>query len=519
MSLREKVIKNTFYHFISQAFGFLSPFILTPVMIAYIGQVEFGMYAIVMGFIGTFGLFDLSISTSFIRFISEHYNRKEYENLNRTINTGLFFYILFSLAVCVFVFIFSDQILGFVNIPADLFALGKFSLHISLIIFFLATSSTIFVSVLVSVQKMYLNSLIGLIINILNFACTYFLLYSGYGIKGILYSQLGAVAVSVFFNIYLSLREVPEIKVSFKYLDKLSFRSMSTFGLQMQVSRISAFISEKYDEFLLGYFSTLNNVTYFNLANRVTRLGKFFPLQLFQQVAPVAAELNARSDEQKLNELFYEATKYISVFSIPIFIYIFAFADLIITTWMGSGYTTSIYLLRILAIGQIINLLVSAPGNSIIPNLGVPKYLMYESIISLVINLIVSFILIKYYGILGAAIGATVSAFIASFYIFFTSVKYFKESPVSFFLKSYLKPLVICSAGCLISLGLYYLILRLNLLTSNRLNGIILIIVTGGIMSLFYIVVLLRTKYLNERDRDNLAKLIKIINPFKKRDA
>lgn len=514
MSLREKVIKNTFYHFLSQAFGFLSPFILTPIMIAYIGQVEFGMYAILMGFIGTFGLFDLSISTSFIKFISEHYNKKEFASLNSTINTGLFFYIGFSLIVCGIVLLFADYVLSLVNIPPGLFDTAKFALYISLVIFFLATSSTIFVSVLISIQKMYLNSSIGLMINICNFVLTYILLVNGYGLKGILISQLIAVAASVFFNVYLALSEMPEIKISPRLINRVSFRSMSAFGLQMQVSRVSGFLSEKYDEFLLGYFSTLNNVTFFNLSNRLVRLGKFFPLQLFQQVAPVAAELNAKSEMDKLNELFYEATKYLSVFSIPIFIYVFFFADLLITTWVGAGYELSVYLARILAAGQLVNLMISAPGNSIIPNLGKPKYLMYEGIISLAINLVLSFLLIKYYGIVGAAIGTTVSTFIASSYIYYTSVKYFGQNPFGYFIKAYLKPLLTGLFCTGIIFGLYKFFMNSFSSPVNRPVGITLIIITSLLTAGAYIFILLKSRYLNEKDIDNLRKLLKIINPF-----
>jgi len=516
-SLRDKVIKNTFYHFAAQAFGFLSPFILTPLIIMHIGQTEFGIYAIVLGFIGTFGLLDFSFSASFIKFISEHYNLGEYDELNKTINTGLFFYIAFTLLICLVVIIFAESVLSLINIPPDLYELAKFSLYISLIIFFIATSSTIFVSVLISIQKMYLNSIIGLVINIINFAVTYILLISGYGLKGILFAQLGAVTVSVFFNIYLALKEVPGIRISTNFINRKTFKLMGTFGLQMQVSRFSTFLSEKYDEFLLGYFTTLGNVTYFNLANRVTRLGKFFPLQLFQQVAPVAAELNAKKDENRLSELFFEASKYLAVFSAPIFIYILIFADLIINTWMGPGYEISVYLLRFLALGQLINLLISAPGNSIIPNLGLPKFLMYEGIINLAVNLVLSFLLIKYYGIVGAAIGTTAATIISSLYIYFTSTEYFKENPVKFIFRSLFKPLGISSVLCAVMYVIYYISDKYIIFAQNRITGITLILFTSGIFFLLYIFLLWKSGYLSERDKDNMFKLFRLLVPISKK--
>ncbi|MGV8016993.1 MAG: lipopolysaccharide biosynthesis protein [Ignavibacteria bacterium] len=95
MSLTDKVIKNTFYYFISQIVSLLIPMILTPYIISKIGLPAFGIYTIILGFISSFGLFDLSISTSFIKFLSEYYNKNDDENLNRVLNTGFFFYLVF----------------------------------------------------------------------------------------------------------------------------------------------------------------------------------------------------------------------------------------------------------------------------------------------------------------------------------------------------------------------------------------------------------------------------------------
>jgi O-antigen/teichoic acid export membrane protein len=519
MSLAEKVIKNTIYHFIAQMAGFLSPFILTPIIISHIGQVEFGIYAIVLGFIGTFGLFDFSISSSFVKFISEHYNRKQIPELNGVINTGLTFYLVFTAIICAAGFLLAETVLSFVNVPPELHDVGLFSLRISLLIFFVSTSSSIFVSVLVSLQKMYLNSLIGLGINILNFFSIYILLKMGFGLRGMLYSQLASVAISVFFNIYLAKKEMPEMKISPTFVNRAAFKKMSSFGLQMQVSRISGFLTEKYDELLLGYFSTLNNVTFFNLAGRITRLGKFFPLQLFQQVAPVAAELNAKEESAKLSLLFNQASKYLTIFSLPIFVFIFAFSDLIMVTWVGEGYSMSAYLLRILAAGQVINLMISAPGNSIIPNLGVPKYSMYEGLIGLAINLVLSYVLIKYYGIVGAAIGSTVSTIISAAYIYFTSAKYFSENIVKFSLRTYSKPVIISLFSGAAAYALYAFALVKYQPAHGRAIGIAYMLITGTVFSAIYLLLVFRMNYLDENDRSNLRKLGAILNPLKKKAA
>jgi O-antigen/teichoic acid export membrane protein len=508
MSLTDKIIKNTAYHLLSQIIGIFFPIILTPFIIASIGQVEFGIYALVLGLIGTFGLFDLSLSTSFIKFISEHYNRREFDELNKTINTGLFFYTAFSVIICIAAFAFSYQIVRFINIPENLINTSVYALRIGLLIFFLATSSTIFVSVLISLQKMYINSILGLIVNFLNFCTTILLLKLGYGLNGVLYSQLGTVTLSVLINIILAKRALPEMKISIGSLNFPSFKKMSNIGIQMQVSKIAGFLTDKYDEFLLSYFSVLNNVTFFNLAGRITRFGKFFPLQLFQQVAPAAAELNAKDKKDKLNQLFADSTKYLTLASLPIFFYIFTFADLIILTWMGDGYTISVYLLRILAIGQVLNLMISAPGNSIIPNLGIPKYQMYEGLIGLGLNIILSYLFIKYYGILGAAIGNTIATIISSIYVYFTSTAFFKVNRFQFTLRSYFFPFSVC---LLVGLVMFLLYQAAGTEISNRLTGIIYILLTGVIFFSLYSLIILKSKYTTQKDMENLLRFKKLI--------
>lgn len=515
MSLTDKVIKNTFYHLLSQIVGFLFPFILTPIIISKIGEVEFGIYAIAIGFIGTFGLLDLSISTSFIKFISEHYNRGETDELNNTINTGFAFYLIFSLVICVIGYLLAGYLITLINVPQNLVDSGIFAIKISLAIFFIANTGLIFFSILISLQKLYINSLVGMAINFLNAISIYILLNMDFGLRGLLCSQLVSTIISGSVTFILARKELPQMSFGLKKLNLLSLKKMSSFGIQMQVSKIAGFASEKYDEFLLGYFSVLNNVTYFNLAGRVSRLGRFFPLQLFQQVNPVAAELNARNEKDKLLQLFEDTTKYLTIVTLPIFIYIFAYADLILLTWMGSKYELTVHLLRILVLGQIINLTISAPGNAIIPNLGLPKYLMREGMINLLVNLVASYLLIKYLGILGAAIGSTAALIISSIYLFYTTSKFFGVTKLNFLFKNYLRPIFIVIASCLLSYAAYYILNVFYSPAEGRLGGLIYMGITGVILVSGYVIGILYSNYLSQRDKNNFAKIINHFSPFK----
>ncbi|MCX7878923.1 MAG: MATE family efflux transporter, partial [Ignavibacteria bacterium] len=475
MSLTDKVIRNTYYFTLSQSVNFVFGLILTPLIVGFIGTTSFAIYALVLGFAGIFGLFDMSISSSFIRFISEHYNKKEFKELNYVINTGIFFYLGFSLICCIAGFALMNNILSFLNISPEFIHIAKLAYIISLASFLITNTFSIFNSVLVSLQKMYLTSLIGMLLTVVNFISVITILLLGYGLEGLLWLHITVVSISVAISVFYAMRELPQLRLNPLYFHLPTLKKMSSFGAQMQVSKLSSFAADKYDEYLLAVFSVLSNVTYYNISMKVVRAGRFFPYMLVPQVAPVAAELNAKREESKLIRLFYDTSKYITLVSIPLFFYIFLFADLIIETWIGEGFEISVQIMRILALGQLINMIFSAPGNSIIPNLGIPKYQMYEGLIFLSVNLILSYLFIKNFGISGAALGNSVSTTIASLFVFFTSVKFFSRRKLTFLKEIYLIPFL----ASIISLILPYIIyiIVINKAT-GRFEGTVIISLT-----------------------------------------
>ncbi|MEO8209280.1 MAG: oligosaccharide flippase family protein, partial [bacterium] len=323
---------------------------------------------------------------------------------------------------------------------------------------------------------------------------------------------------NVIVTFVFAMKSLPEIKIRLSNFKISSLKEMSGFGLQMQVSKLSSFASDKYDELLLGIFSVLNNVTLFNIGNRIVRFGKFLPLQIITQVAPIAAEFNSKHETDKLKDLFVDTTKYLVAITSPVFIFIFAFSDLIINTWMGPGYETAALIIKILIAGQLINIALSAPGNSITPNIGLPKFQMYEGLIHLTINITLTYFLIRYYGVIGAAYGNACATLISSAYVFIVSVKYFGKDFMDLFSKILIYPILLSLIIVSMSYLIYYFaILNYGLIiVDNRMKGILVLLVLIVLSLTVYSFLIYKSRYLNERDKNMLNKFIIKIFPFYK---
>ena len=397
-----------------------------------------------------------------------------------------------------------------INLPPELYDTFVNAFRISLIIFFLGNSFGIFGTVLIVLQKMYITSIINVVFAFLNFIFIIILLNSGYGLYGILWSQAVTMAAGILFTIIYSVKHMPQMKISLSRFNKISLKEMSFFGAQMQISKMATFASDKFDELLLGIYTSLNNVTLFNVGNRIVRFGKFFPSQFLVQIAPVAAEYKSKDENEKLNILMTDVTKYLIIITSPLFFYIFIFSDLIIYTWLGEGYNTAALIVKILIAGQLVNIALSAPGNSIIPNIGQPKYQMYEGLIHLLLNVSISYLMIKQFGVIGAAYGNTSATVIASAYVFVVSLRYFGKSFSEMFVKIIFPPLIY-SLICGGTGYLVYLVISkyVNIyIAGSRFFGILCLTVLAIIVFSFYFLLIYKSGYLNEKDKIILKKFL-----------
>ena len=150
---------------------------------------------------------------------------------------------------------------------------------------------------------------------------------------------------------------------------------------------------------------------------------------------------------------------------------------------------------------KIINLTFSAPGNSIIPNTGFPKYQMYEGFLYLGINIILSFVLIKYYGILGASVGNSLSLIISSVFIFIVSAKFFKQSKSILLISKYIKPVIVSLVSGIIVWIIYFLSDKFLYPFSGRISGLLYIFILGGIFMLLFSIWIINSEYINSKDK------------------
>ena len=274
------------------------------------------------------------------------------------------------------------------------------------------------------------------------------------------------------FNIRLWNRSI--LKNQIKYSFPLGFGEMART------------IGKRANGFILNAFLTASDYAIYTVGSFRIPLIKEFYSSIARVTRPKIAEFWRQGKHKEAKDLWHKQIVKFYTATFPIVVFFFIMAHPIITFLYTMEYEASVNIFRIL----IIILFLQASSWGTIPKAyNATKFIFWSNTISMIVGVPLAFILIRYYGLYGAAIAAVFTFFID---VIMQIIK--SKTLLGLSLKTWLpwKDLINISAICLgLSLPILYLhTLEMNKIALILLGGLIFFIPLGlvynkvGIMNL-----------------------------------
>jgi len=220
-----------------------------------------------------------------------------------------------------------------------------------------------------------------------------------------LYSLGAGVVVSALFAVYFIVKKLQKIVSESKV--EFSKRELVTTSFPMMVTTIASFLMGNVSLFMLEVFSTTEEVGVFSVAFKIATLISLILVAVNTISAPKFSELYWEHKYRKLQEVINHSTKLIFFNSLLLSMAIILYSKAILAVF-GDEFVIGTLSLILLVVGQMIN---SATGSvSILLNMtGHQKVLSKIVLITTITTIFVNIILIKSYGINGAAFSFIIS--------------------------------------------------------------------------------------------------------------
>ena len=209
---------------------------------------------------------------------------------------------------------------------------------------------------------------------------------------------------------------------------KESILDLFSYSWPLVFSAMLANLFSWMDSFFVGYFKTVTDVGYYNVATTLSNLFSLTPAILMSIFYPLAIREFAKNRIGLIKDISEHLTKWILIVNLPLFIIVVLFPGAIINLLFGSAYLVAENALRILAVGALVMSILTISVD-LISMKGKSKTILINIIIVSIVNLILNFILVPRYGIDGAAVSASISLIILGTVLTFESRRFLSIFP------------------------------------------------------------------------------------------
>ena len=227
-------------------------------------------------------------------------------------------------------------------------------------------------------------------------------------------------------------------------------RELIKFSAPLLMASVLGIVLTWCDTLMLGRYARAEEVGIYNVSISLAKL-LTFPLQALEFVyMPIAGELYIKKQYSELGRTYQVLTKWNFLATLPIFFILFFFPEMTITFLFGARFMDSAPALRILSICFLFHAFLGANGLLLII-MGRSKALMNISIVGMLLNILLNYILIKHFGLgnIGASLATLISYLALNIII---SLILYKISNIHPLTPQYIKPIIVSS---IIGLALY----------------------------------------------------------------
>jgi O-antigen/teichoic acid export membrane protein len=442
--LKRDILKNVGSSWFSLGINVVLGFFISPYILHSLGDAAFGIWVLIFSVTGYYGIFDLGIRSSVIRYIAKYTAVQDKEGLAKFFNTILAAYTCIALATAVVTLALSFFV-------GSIFHIQPNFLHTARLLFLMVGLSValgfplgIYAGILEGLQRFYLLNFTNVGGLLVRAALTILALRRGYGLLTVgLITVLLPLLVSVLRAILVT-RILP-IPVSPKYLDRSVFKEMSNYSGTTFIIQMAYQLRFKTDAMVIGTFLNSSAITTFSIGGRLVDYAGQVVSSMAQIFVPMASQSDAKGDMGKLRKLFVAGNRACGLIIFPVSLILIILGKTVIEAWVGAKYVADSY--PIMLIVLIPTTLVLAQGASPRILFGMARHQTLAWVASMegIANLILSIVLVQRLGVIGDAIGTAIPlSFTAVYFTPRFLAGQLKMKQTTFLREAYTLPILLC---------------------------------------------------------------------------
>jgi O-antigen/teichoic acid export membrane protein len=406
MNLREQAAKNVSATWLGLLVHAAVGFFLSPFILHKLGDEAFSLWVLVFSLSGYYGLFDLGIRSSIVRYVAKFAATQDEDKLRRFLSTGVAFYSAVSLVVLLLTGIGFFHLQFLFKIPAGFLASARVLFALAGAGAALAFPLGVFAAVLEGLQKFSWLHLSQVGVTLLRGLLILIALTEGGGLVAIGAITVGMSLLGYLIIMWIAFRALP-LRLSPGDVDPRSFWQMLSYSAFAFVILLADKLRFQSDPILIGALLSSSAIAYFSIGSKLVEYSTAAVRSMAVTITPLSSHLHATGDVVRLRKTLVSGNRACALIIFPLCAILVILGRSIIEVWVGAKYLPSYLVLVILAVSKTIYL-AQATSTKILLGIGKHRTLAGVFLVEGAINVTLSILLLAHFGIVGVALGTAI---------------------------------------------------------------------------------------------------------------
>jgi O-antigen/teichoic acid export membrane protein len=438
-----QAIRNVSSSWVSLGVNLAVGVFLTPFILHRLGDEGYGLWILVFSVTGFYRMFNLGIGSAVIRYVARFIATRDFQSLERYLNTILFLYSSIAILLFATTLLISWHLESLFHISPSFHTTARF-------LFLLVGSGLalqfpmgVFGGILEGLQQFWWKNIIQIGSDLLRALLIFLALRQGFGLLTISFITVAVSLLSSAFYIPMVRKYLP-ITVRILRFDRAVFVEIIRYASVTFTSMVGSQLRYKSDAVVIGMFLTASSITPFAIATKFIDYSTATVDCLAQIFTPMSSHLHAKGDMESLRRVFVRGNRICALLIFPLCVGLIILGKSAIEVWVGAKYVSSYWILLTLLVPHTLE---KAQWTSPRILYGMAQHWTLGKVRLLegVANLALSIILLRYYGILGVALGTAIPLMISSTLFLPQHLCGILHVRLGTFIKeAYLPPLLLC---------------------------------------------------------------------------
>jgi len=372
-----------------------------------LGASDYGLWVLASSMVAYFPVLDLGFGGAMERFVAHYRALRNADAINEIASTLI---ALFSCLALVGFLALTVIALNF----ATLFNLGPEQGRTGGILMLLVSAQVaaglpfaIYGAIVNAFQRTYRNAAVGITVTLLVAFVNVAVVKSGGTLVQLVAAMTAVRMLGYFAYRYNAYRVFPLLRTRISLIRRTRLKEVAGFSIYMLMQDVSVKLNYATDPIIIAALLSTGAVAVWTVAQRLADVVLQMTNQLNYTLFPIVVDADAGNKHARLQTLLIEGTRLSLAASLPVAGSLALLAQPVVIGWTGHEYAGAAVVVQVLAVLVIVRI-GSWTSNTVLQGGGRHKLVASSNLIAAMVNVGLSVLLIRVYGLRGMALATLI---------------------------------------------------------------------------------------------------------------